>query len=443
MKRRLLVLMLLLVLVLLPFGRKVQGASYRGLWIDNLRQIGIALHNYRSIHGHFPTDIVDAEGKPLLSWRVHLLPFVEAESTYKKIRRDEPWDSAHNLHVAAEIPHAYYNPYAGNTNLAHFALVRGKGAFLPEAPEAGEGSSSLSKFILLVELDKEHAVFWTRPDTWRYQPDDPSRGLSRERIHQREKKGAFVMLGDGDVKFLPDSTPPELVRSLFDARQRTDTPLTQRWLEVLYPEPLTPLAWPAVLFSLAVSVWGLWILGKIFRGAEVSPGEKLVLVLGAQQLVYLVCFVLFFRIELLPGPSQIKQYHHALWFLPRLAGFIACLAVIREPQPQEQPAGGRRVFVVLAVLLAIASVDALAPHQNRLPEESFATLGAPFILGGAAIWLLCQTSWNAARGRDLSRSWVNGAALGVCLVPLLWFLGCWLAGHVSPREFLIRTVVRD
>jgi hypothetical protein len=63
----------------------------------HLRQIGLALASYESSTGRFPPlYVADARGKPLYSWRVLLLPFVEEQHLYQQWRMDEPWDSPHN-----------------------------------------------------------------------------------------------------------------------------------------------------------------------------------------------------------------------------------------------------------------------------------------------------------------------------------------------------------
>jgi hypothetical protein len=50
-----------------------------------LVQIAYAIWSYHNHYKRFPTeDICDAEGKPLLSWRVRLLPFLEADHRYKQ-----------------------------------------------------------------------------------------------------------------------------------------------------------------------------------------------------------------------------------------------------------------------------------------------------------------------------------------------------------------------
>jgi RNA polymerase sigma factor (sigma-70 family) len=67
-----------------------------------------ALLNYHDTMGHLPPPaIVDRDGKPLLSWRVALLPFLEQDNLYKQFHLDEPWDSPHNRKLVAHMPAVY------------------------------------------------------------------------------------------------------------------------------------------------------------------------------------------------------------------------------------------------------------------------------------------------------------------------------------------------
>ena len=75
-----------------------------------LMLIGLGLHCHHDAVGRFPTDIVGKDGKPLLSWRVEILPYVEELPLYKEIRRDEPWDSDHNKTLLARMPDIFRNP---------------------------------------------------------------------------------------------------------------------------------------------------------------------------------------------------------------------------------------------------------------------------------------------------------------------------------------------
>src|SRR5262245_36590716 len=75
-----------------------RGSAQRIQCANNLKQIGLALHNFEAVHSALPPQaIVDEEGEPLLSWRVAILPYIGEQALYDEFHLDEPWDSEHNL----------------------------------------------------------------------------------------------------------------------------------------------------------------------------------------------------------------------------------------------------------------------------------------------------------------------------------------------------------
>jgi hypothetical protein len=75
---------------------------------NNLKQIGLACINCANANrGMLPTDIVDKSGKPMLSWRVLLLPYIEEDKLYKEFKLDEPWDSDHNKKLIEKMPKTF------------------------------------------------------------------------------------------------------------------------------------------------------------------------------------------------------------------------------------------------------------------------------------------------------------------------------------------------
>ena len=78
---------------------------------NNLKQIGLAMHNYHQVYGCFPPAFIpDKNGKPMHSWRVLILPYLEGQGIYSQYRFDEPWDSPHNAALAQYMPLVYYCP---------------------------------------------------------------------------------------------------------------------------------------------------------------------------------------------------------------------------------------------------------------------------------------------------------------------------------------------
>ena len=69
------------------------------------------MHNYNGTYGRLPPAVVYGEdGKPLHSWRVLLLPFIEQQALYEEFRLDEPWDSPHNIALLPRMPLTYAPP---------------------------------------------------------------------------------------------------------------------------------------------------------------------------------------------------------------------------------------------------------------------------------------------------------------------------------------------
>ena len=102
---------LLTVAMLLPAYRSAHEAARRARCVNNLKQIGLALHNYHDTYNVFPAAaITDPQGRPLLSWRVAILPFLEQAALYNKFHLDEPWNSPHNLTLVNEWPNLYACP---------------------------------------------------------------------------------------------------------------------------------------------------------------------------------------------------------------------------------------------------------------------------------------------------------------------------------------------
>src|SRR5262249_47063877 len=116
------------------------------------------------------------EGKPLLSWRVAILPYVGHKELYEKFKLDEPWDSEHNKKLLAEMPKIYapvgVRAQAGQ-NETFYRVFEGSGTPFEgkEGLRFEDFTNKLSKTILVVEAGD--AVLWTKPDELPYDPEKP------------------------------------------------------------------------------------------------------------------------------------------------------------------------------------------------------------------------------------------------------------------------------
>lgn len=85
----LVVIAILGVLIALTFAavQRVREAASRARCLNNLRQIGLALHQYHDIHGQLPPGASYRDGKdpnPFMSWHARLLPFLEQQALWQQ-----------------------------------------------------------------------------------------------------------------------------------------------------------------------------------------------------------------------------------------------------------------------------------------------------------------------------------------------------------------------
>lgn len=196
----------------LPAVQKARMAATRSRTANNLKQIMLAMYNYHDTYNGFPpAAICDKNGKPLLSWRVALLPFIEQDNLYKQFRLDEPWDSEHNKKLLALMPQIYAVPNAtkpGDT-LTHFRIFHGNGAALElkkniKLFDYRDGTSNTA-----VVFETEEGVEWTKPDLMEYDPQKPL-----PKFGKSSPDGFWVAMGDGSVRFLKKTTPQMTLRAL-------------------------------------------------------------------------------------------------------------------------------------------------------------------------------------------------------------------------------------
>jgi hypothetical protein len=133
---------------------------------DNLKQIALAFHGHADDNNHqFPVDIVDKDGKPLLSWRVAILPFVDEKPLFMQFKLDEPWDSANNKKLIEKMPKLYapvrVKAKAGET---FYQVFVGKDALFgpnkqPIIPDSIPDGTSVTGMV----FEAGDPVTWSKP----------------------------------------------------------------------------------------------------------------------------------------------------------------------------------------------------------------------------------------------------------------------------------------
>ncbi|KAA5540420.1 DUF1559 domain-containing protein [Roseiconus nitratireducens] len=198
---------------LLPMMRGLDFSVGRMNVSNNMKQVMLGMHNYHSAYKRLPPSaITDDEGKPLLSWRVAILPFVEEQALYEQFHLDEPWDSEHNLPLSKKLPAVYR---VGGVRLppGHTCIqaVVGKemGMKPLERTAFRDFLDGLSNSLLIVQTNTDSAVPWSKPDDVAIDLEKPL-----EHFIQEGKPGFHVGLGDGAVIFLTKSIDPGLFKAL-------------------------------------------------------------------------------------------------------------------------------------------------------------------------------------------------------------------------------------
>lgn len=208
----------ILVALLLPAVQAAREAARRAQSSNNLKQLMLALLNYESAMGHMPPHAIYSEdGKPLLSWRVAILPYVEEGDLYNEFHLDEPWDSEHNKQLIAKMPEFLLCPSS------HLDPTDGKTTYLAPVGEdlyfdgTKEGmqlrkiTDGTSNTIALVDANDDTAVIWTKPDDLDFDAENPLKGLAPGH-HPAIFNAAFA---DGSVQAISFDIDLEVLKALF------------------------------------------------------------------------------------------------------------------------------------------------------------------------------------------------------------------------------------
>jgi hypothetical protein len=223
--------------VLVPAVQAARISAGRSQSMNHLKQIGLAMHNYHDTHGRLPPQSIRGkDGKPLLSWRVAILPFLSADPLYKEFRLDEPWDSEHNKKLIERMPPVLASPHLGDAlrakGMTSYLVPLSKPPVAvvtkPDGPEAAGGGAAAqmifddplgatfskitdgtSNTIMAVEVHPSAAVIWTKPDDLVIDEPEPLKALRNQ-----PNNGFSAVFCDGSVRFISNNVDLKTFRHL-------------------------------------------------------------------------------------------------------------------------------------------------------------------------------------------------------------------------------------
>lgn len=202
---------------------------------NNLKQIGLAMHNFHDIFDKFPPAVVyGPDGKPWHSWRVLILPYVDAAPLFEKYRFDEPWNGPNNKKLLSEMPDVYRDPVDPSTDyFTNYAAATGAGTAFPggikmdpEQPtawganlESSDGAIAIrsmtdgtSNTVMVGTVSSERKIPWMKPEDVSFDKEYPrpgeKGGFDAPYRNSRGKGGVFLY-GDGSVRTIRDDVEEE------------------------------------------------------------------------------------------------------------------------------------------------------------------------------------------------------------------------------------------
>ena len=151
----------------MPALRRQMKIADRNNDLTRMKAIATALNAYCDRYGTYPpASLVDPTGKPLLSWRVLILPFLGYKDLHDEFALDQPWDSPLNLSLMQRMPEVFCSsnsPDAYGTKQPNFVLLTGNATVFPPSGPLGRTQVTDSPTLLVVETGNGLLVGWTQP----------------------------------------------------------------------------------------------------------------------------------------------------------------------------------------------------------------------------------------------------------------------------------------
>jgi hypothetical protein len=206
----------ILIALLLPAVQQAREAARRSQSKNNLKQIGLAMHNYHDTYLSFPPGVtVDQKGTLHHGWEARILPYIDASPVYSQIDFNKPWDDPVNLALFQTPLPVFRDPSAPLdrdpqglpiSDYAANELVLGSNhGFALRSISDGSSNTMLAGTMAGDQRG------WGTP----FNNRDPSLGINTgPRSFGGPRPGALILLADGSVRFVSQTVSPEIMKAL-------------------------------------------------------------------------------------------------------------------------------------------------------------------------------------------------------------------------------------
>jgi prepilin-type N-terminal cleavage/methylation domain-containing protein/prepilin-type processing-associated H-X9-DG protein len=260
----------MLTALLLPALQGSREAARGASCQNNLRQIGIGLHDFYTAKREFPVGCsgctppaANANGElRQISWNVHLLPFIEEQQLWKQLDEHELYNSARNHAAARTVVPVFLCPstvtqpkrtgpttgdvnsngqwdpgddlaftdYGGMFGVGDPSLPLGNGVLVYEKSfSAAQITDGLSQTIVVAEdtgrggVQPDHGGWIDGQNVF-----DVTRSINKQQdneVWSDHRNGAYVAFCDGSVRFLSDAIQPKVLFALCTRNQHETIPV--------------------------------------------------------------------------------------------------------------------------------------------------------------------------------------------------------------------------
>ncbi len=222
---------LCLVGLLLPATSAVREAPRRRICVNNLKQIGLALHNYHAVYGCFPPAyLVDKRGNAMHSWRTLILPYTENVALYRAYKFAEPWNGPNNGKLTALVLPCFCcpsDPSAQGRPVTSYVAVTGPGTMWGNRLQSGRTT------VMVMDIANS-GINWMEPRDLTL--DEACHAIacgtgpgvsghaeaSDTFFFHDEIAGSYILFSDASVAFVPAGLPSETSKSILTGDKKVE-----------------------------------------------------------------------------------------------------------------------------------------------------------------------------------------------------------------------------